>query len=198
MPKLRRLKILIADDESIIRLDLREMLQELGHEVVGEAGDGATAVQLAEKTSPDLILMDIKMPGMDGLEALRQIGATRRVPTIMITAYSQPDLVEQAVELGVYAYLVKPIKEADLLPTLEVALARAEEMQTLEAEVGTLKDTLATRKQVEKAKGILMSQSTLSEAEAFRKIQKLSMDRRKPIKDIAEAIILAADMNLTR
>jgi response regulator NasT len=198
MKKDKPLRIMLADDESIIRLDLKEMLVDMGHEIVGEAPDGETAVDLAQKVEPDLIIMDIKMPGLDGLAALKQISATRRIPTVMLTAYSQPELVEQAVELGVFAYLVKPIKEADLLPTLEVAMARAEELSAVEAEVGSLKETLATRKLVEKAKGILMEQSGLSEAQAFRKIQKLSMDRRKGIKDIAEAIILAADMNLTR
>ena len=153
---------------------------------------------MALEVEPDLIIMDIKMPEMDGLEALKKISATRRIPTVMLTAYSQPDLVEQAVELCVFAYLVKPIKETDILPTLEVAMARAEELNAVEAEVSDLKETLATRKVVEKAKGILMEQSGLGEASAFRKIQKLSMDRRKPIKEIAEAIILAADMNFNR
>ena len=198
MKKDKPLRIMLADDESIIRLDLKEMLADMGHEIVGEAPDGETAVEIALKVEPDLIIMDIKMPGLDGLAALKQISETRRIPTVMLTAYSQPELVEQAVELGVFAYLVKPIKEADLLPTLEVAMARAEELSAVEAEVGSLKETLATRKLVEKAKGILMEQSGLSEAQAFRKIQKLSMDRRKAIKDIAEAIILAADMNLAR
>lgn len=198
MTQKKKLRILLADDESIIRLDLKEMLEELGHEVVGEASDGATAVDLAVKLEPDLIVMDIKMPQMDGLEALGRISDHRRIPTVMLTAYSQPELVEQAVSKGVFAYLVKPIKEADLLPTLEVALARADELAALETELGDLKETLATRKLVERAKGILMQQSGLSEPAAFRKIQKISMDRRKPIKDIAEAIILAADMNLTK
>ncbi len=198
MDKKKPLRIMLADDESIIRLDLKEMLVELGHEIAGEAPDGETAVEMAQAVVPDLIIMDIKMPGLDGLQALAKISAVRRIPTVMLTAYSQPDLVEQAVGLGVFAYLVKPIKEADLLPTLEVAMARSEELQAVEAEVRSLEETLATRKLVEKAKGILMAQSGLNESAAFRKIQKLSMDRRKPIKDIAEAIILAADMNLTR
>ncbi|MBI6545560.1 MAG: response regulator [Cyanobacteria bacterium NC_groundwater_1444_Ag_S-0.65um_54_12] len=198
MEKKKSLRIILVDDESIIRLDLREMLEDLGHQVVGEASDGQAAIAIAKQFNPNLIIMDIKMPNLDGLEALRQINAGRRIPTIMLTAYSQPELVERAVELGVFAYLVKPIKEADLLPTLEVALARFEELETLEKEVGNLKEALETRKLVERAKGILMDQSGLTEAIAFRKIQKLSMDRRKPIKEIAEAIILAADMNLSR
>lgn len=194
----KKLKILLVDDESIIRLDLKEMLEDHGHQVVGEASDGRAAIELASKLEPDLIVMDIKMPVMDGLEAIRQINeqGPRRIPAIMLTAYSQPELVEKAVELGVFAFLVKPIKEADLVPTLEVVLARAAELQTLEKEVGTLKETLETRKLVEKAKGLLMETYGLSEAAAFRKIQKLSMDRRKPLKDIADAIILAQEVRL--
>jgi response regulator NasT len=138
--------------------------------------------------------MDIKMPNMDGLEAIRHINQNRRIPTIMLTAYSQPELVDQAVELGVFAFLVKPIKETDIIPTLEVALARADELKALESEVGDLKETLETRKLVEKAKGILMESYGLTESAAFRKIQKLSMDRRKPIKDVADAIILAREV----
>jgi len=189
--------ILVVDDDEAIRTLLQEELEDEGYKVV-IATNARDALKIVETEPLDLVILDIRMPGMDGLEALRKISATRRIPTIMLTAYSQPDLVEQAVELGVFAYLVKPIKEADLLPTLEVAMARSEELQAVEAEVGSLKETLATRKLVERAKGILMDQSGMTEAMAFRKIQKLSMDRRKPIKEIAEAIILAADMNLTR
>lgn len=192
----KKLRILLVDDESIIRLDLREMLKEHGHDVVGEASDGQMAIELANQLSPDLILMDIKMPTMDGLEAVRRINQNRRIPTIMLTAYSQPELVEQAVELGVFAFLVKPIKEHDILPTIEVVLGRAEEMQALEKEVGSLKETLETRKLVEKAKGILMESYGLSEAAAFRRIQKLSMDKRKPLKEVADAIILAREVNM--
>lgn len=190
----KKLRILLVDDESIIRLDLREMLKEHGHEIVGEGADGEQAIELARKLDPDLIVMDIKMPKMDGLEAIGHINQHRRIPTIMLTAYSQPELVEKAVELGVFAFLVKPIKEHDILPTIEVVLARADEMTTLEKEVGSLKETLETRKLVEKAKGILMESFGLSEAAAFRKIQKLSMDKRKPIKDVADAIILAREV----
>lgn len=192
----KKLRILLVDDESIIRLDLREMLKEHGHEIVGEAYDGEMAIELANQLNPDLIVMDIKMPKMDGLEAISRINQNRRIPTVMLTAYSQPELVERAVSLGVFAFLVKPIKEHDLLPTLEVVLARAEEMSTLEKEVGSLKETLETRKLVEKAKGILMESYGLSESAAFRKIQKLSMDKRKPLKEVAEAIILAREVNM--
>lgn len=191
----KKLRILLVDDESIIRLDMREMLKEQGHEIVGEASDGQMAVELAEKLTPDLILMDIKMPKMDGLEAISNINRHRRIPTIMLTAYSQPELVERAVGLGVFGFLVKPVKEHDLLPTIEVVLARAEELTTLEKEVGSLKETLETRKLVEKAKGILMESFGMSESAAFRKIQKLSMDKRKPLKEVADAIILAQEVS---
>jgi len=193
----KKLRILIADDESIIRLDLKEMLEDNGHTVVGEASDGQIAVELAEKLSPDLIVMDIKMPNLDGLGAVKQINANGkklRIPVVMVTAYSQPELVEQAVELGVFAYLVKPIKEGDIMPTIEVAMSRAEEMNALEKEVVNLKEALETRKLVERAKGILIETYEITEAEAFRRIQKLSMNSRKPIKDIADAIILAKDV----
>jgi response regulator NasT len=192
----KKLRILIADDESIIRLDLKEMLEEHGHQVVGEANDGKVAVELAEKLAPDLIVMDIKMPNLDGLGAVKQInGGKHRIPVVMVTAYSQPELVEQAVELGVFAYLVKPIKEADILPTIEVAMSRAEEMNALTNEVEDLKEALETRKLVEKAKGILIETYSITEAEAFRRIQKLSMNSRKPLREVAEAIILARDVN---
>jgi AmiR/NasT family two-component response regulator len=193
----KKLRILIADDESIIRLDLKEMLEERGHEVVGEAPDGSVAVDLAAKLKPDLIIMDVKMPTMDGLEAVRAINLPGhpRTPVIMVTAYSAPELVEQAVELGVFAYLVKPIKEADILPTIEVAMSRADEMNTLAQEVDDLKEALETRKVVEKAKGILIDTYGITEAEAFRRIQKLSMNSRKPIREIADAIILAREVH---
>jgi response regulator NasT len=193
----KKLRILIADDESIIRLDLKEMLEENGHAVIGEASDGKLAVELAEKLQPDLIVMDIKMPNLDGLGAVKQINqdAKKRIPVVMVTAYSQPELVEQAVGLGVFAYLVKPIKEGDIMPTIEVAMSRAEEMNALEKEVANLKDALETRKLVERAKGILIETYGITEAEAFRKIQKLSMNSRKPIREIADAIILAREVN---
>lgn len=194
----KKLRILIADDESIIRLDLKEMLEDNGHTVVGEATDGKLAVELAGKLSPDLIVMDVKMPNMDGLEAVRKINSDPkrpRIPVVMVTAYSQPELVEQAVELGVFAYLVKPIKEGDIMPTIEVAMSRAEEMNALNNEVNNLKEALETRKVVERAKGILIESYGITEAEAFRKIQKLSMNSRKPIREIADAIILAREVN---
>jgi AmiR/NasT family two-component response regulator len=194
----KKLRILIADDESIIRLDLKEMLEDNGHTVVGEASDGKIAVELAEKLQPDLIVMDVKMPNLDGLGAVKLINQNTkklRIPVVMVTAYSQPELVEQAVELGVFAFLVKPIKEGDIMPTIEVAMSRADEMNALEKEVANLKEALETRKVVERAKGILIETYSITESEAFRKIQKLSMNSRKPIKDIAEAIILAQEVN---
>ncbi|MEB3188611.1 MAG: response regulator [bacterium] len=192
----KKLRILLVDDESLIRLDLREMLREHGHEVIGEAGDGEEAIELAAKLDPDLIIMDIKMPKMTGLEAIARINLNKRIPTLMLTAYSQPELVEQAVTNGVFAFLVKPIKEHDLLPALEVVIARSDEMKQLEKELGSVKETLETRKLVEKAKGLLMDTFGLTEAAAFRKIQKLSMDKRKPLKEVAEAIILAQEVGL--
>jgi two-component system, response regulator PdtaR len=190
----KHLNILIADDESILRLDLKEMLEELGHTVVAQAADGQEAVDLALKHLPDLMIMDIKMPNLDGLNAVKRISQTRSIPTIMLTAYSQPELVEQAVELGVFAYLVKPINQNELLPTIEVTMSRSQEMKTLQEEVNDLKETLETRKIVEKAKGILTEAYGLTETEAFRKIQKLSMNSRKPIKEIAEAILLTKEI----
>ena len=192
------IRVLIVDDEPIIRLDLREMLEERGYLVVAEAGDGEDAIDRAREERPDLIFMDIKMPRMDGLEALRRIQEEQRIPTIMLTAWAQAELVDQAVDLGVYGYLVKPVKEAELLPAIEVALARADELKALEDEVGSLRETLETRKLVDRAKGILMDQAGLSEALAFRRIQKLSMDKRKSLREIAEAIILASEMNMGR
>jgi AmiR/NasT family two-component response regulator len=195
---MKNLRILIADDESIIRLDLKEMLEENGHTVVGEASDGVIAVELVRKLQPDLVVLDVKMPNLDGLAAARAINADPkkpRVPIVMVTAYSQPELVNEAVALGVFAYLVKPIKEGDLMPTIAVAMSRAEEMSALEQEVSDLKDVLETRKLVERAKGILMETQSLSEGEAFRRIQKLSMNSRKAIRDVAEAIILTSEVN---
>ena len=189
----KSLTILVADDEALIRMDLKEMLAERGHTVL-EAKDGSEAVVIAESQAVDLLILDIKMPGVDGLSALRQINAARMVPAIMLTAYSQPELVSQAVDLGVFAYLVKPVKENDLLPALEVAIARAEEYQTLRKEVTDLKESIEVRKLVERAKGVLMQSFSLSEPEAFRRIQKLSMDSRKSMREIAEAILTVGDL----
>jgi AmiR/NasT family two-component response regulator len=186
----RRRRVVIADDESIIRLDLGEMLTTLGYEVVGEASDGAIAVELAQKLRPDLVIMDIKMPGMDGIAAARELTRARIAPVLLLTAYSEQHLVERAKEAGVVAYLVKPFREAELLPSIEIALARFGEFQTVEQEVHSLKEALETRKVVEQAKGILMESQGLKESEAFHRIRKASMDTRKSMREIAEAILL--------
>jgi len=186
-----RTRVIIADDESIIRMDLREMLTNLGYLVVGEAGDGRSAVNQARELRPDVVIMDIKMPDMDGIEAAKVLTEERIAPVVLLTAFSQRDLVDRAKEAGVVGYLVKPFRESDLGPAIEVALARFSEFQALEKEVADLQETLETRKVVDRAKGILMDTQGLSESEAFRKIQKMSMNTRKPMKEIAEAIILA-------
>jgi len=188
---LERARVIIADDESIIRMDLREMLTNLGYLVVGEAVDGRSAVNLARELKPDVAILDIKMPGMDGIEASRILTEEKIAPVVLLTAYSQRDLVERAKEAGVVGYITKPMRESDLTPAIEVAMARFSEFRALEKEVGDLKQALETRKLVDRAKGILMDAQGLSEAEAFRKIQKMSMNKRKPMKDVAEAIILA-------
>ena len=188
---MERCRVIVADDESIVRMDLREMLDSLGYLVVGEAGDGESAVHLSRELRPDVVIMDIKMPGMDGIDAGKILTEERIAPVLLLTAYSQQDLVERAKEAGVMAYIVKPFHEADLAPAIEVALRRWEEFRALEQEVEDLKEALETRKLVDRAKGILMDTQGLSEADAFRRIQKTSMDQRKPMKEVAEAIVLA-------
>jgi AmiR/NasT family two-component response regulator len=188
---LDRTRVIIADDESLIRMDLREMLQNLGYLVVGEVGDGRSAVNLARELRPDVVIMDIKMPDMDGIDAAKVLTEEHIAPVILLTAYSQKDLVERAKEAGVVGYMVKPFRESDLVPAIEVALARFKEFEALHKEVNDLQVALETRKLVDRAKGILMDTQSLSEAEAFRKIQKMSMNTRKPMKEVAEAIILA-------
>ncbi|MFQ5613422.1 MAG: ANTAR domain-containing response regulator [Anaerolineae bacterium] len=188
---MERTRLIIADDESIIRIDLREMLTSLGYLVVGEAGDGRSAVNLARELQPDVVIMDIKMPDLDGIDAAKILTEERIAPVILLTAYSQKELVERAKEAGVVGYLVKPFRESDLLPAIEVALARFKEFKTINEEADDLQRALETRKVVDRAKGILMDTQGLTEAEAFRKIQKMSMNTRKPMKEVAEAIILA-------
>jgi AmiR/NasT family two-component response regulator len=183
-------RIIIADDESIIRMDLKEMLGGLGYLVVGEAGDGQSAVNLARELRPDLIIMDIKMPGLDGIGAARILTEEKLAPVLFLTAFSQKELVDGAKEAGVVAYLVKPFRESELVPAIEIALARFSEFRVLEQQVGDLKDALETRKLVDRAKGLLMDTQNLTESEAFRKIQKMSMNTRKSMREIAEAIIL--------
>ena len=188
---MERTRIIIADDESLIRMDLREMLTNLGYLVVGEAGDGQSAINLSWELRPDIVVMDIKMPDVDGIEAARVLTEGRLAPVLLLSAYSQQELVQRAKEAGVASYLVKPFRESDLTPAIEVALTRFGEFRTLEKEVDDLKETLETRKAVERAKGILMQLQNMNEAEAFRRIQKMSMNNRKPMKAVAEAIILA-------
>jgi len=188
---LERTRVIIADDESIIRMDVREMLTNLGYLVVGEVGDGRSAVNLARELKPDIVVMDIKMPDMDGIEAAKILTEERIAPVLLLSAYSQQDLVERAKEAGVAGYIVKPFQEAALTPAIEVSLARFREFRALEDEVEDLQEALETRKVVERAKGILMDTQGLKESEAFRKIQKMSMNTRRPMKQVAEAIILA-------
>ncbi len=167
------------------------MLTQLGYLVVGEAGDGMTALHMARELRPDLLIMDIKMPVLDGLSAARMLAEEQIAPVLLLTAYSERDLIAGAREAGVVAYLVKPFREAELAPAIEVALARFEEFQQLRRQVQDLEQTLETRKLVERAKGLLMESQGLTEAEAFRKIQQISMNTRKPMREVAEAILLA-------
>ncbi len=186
-----KLRILIADDEPLIRLDLKNMLESLGYEVIAEAGDGVSAVEAARTLKPDVAILDIKMPGMDGIDAANTLHSERIAPVVLLTAYSDMDLINRAKEAGVFAYLVKPFRESDLRPAIEVAISRYKEFLALEEEVGELEDKLETRKLVERAKGILMDLYGLKEQEAFRRIQVQSMNTRKSMKEIAEAIIIA-------
>ena len=185
------LRIVIADDEPIIRLDLRKTLENMGHQVVGEAGDGAKAVDVARELKPDIVILDIKMPELDGIDGAKIITTEGIAPVLLLTAYSQKDLVDRAKDAGVFAYLVKPFKEADLLPAMEIAISRYEEFVELENEVTDLENKLDTRKAVDRAKGILMDQYGLKEQEAFRRIQVQSMNTRKSMREIADAIIIA-------
>ena len=189
---MRPLRIVTADNESIIRMDLKEMLEEAGHTVVGEAVNGQKAVELAKKYRPDLVIMDVKMPNMDGITAAKLISAEKLAPVLLLTAFSQKEIVEKAKESGVLAYLVKPVKEANLFPAIEIALSRFGEMQELEKELEDLKHSLETRKILDRAKGILMDAHHLNESEAFRRIQQYSMAKRISIREVAEAIIHAA------
>jgi response regulator NasT len=184
-------RIVIAEDEPIPRMDLREMLQNLGYQVIGEAADGRAAVNLARELRPDLVVMDIKMPEVDGIAAARVLTEEHISPVLLVTAYSDRDLVDGAKDAGVLAYVTKPFGEAQLVPAVEVALARFHELRTLEQELGDLRTALETRKIVDRAKGVLMDRHSLKEEEAFRRIQKLSMDTRKTMREVAEAILLA-------
>jgi AmiR/NasT family two-component response regulator len=182
-------RVLVAEDEAIIRLDLAEMLGEAGYDVVGQAGDGEQAVAMALELRPDIVIMDVKMPVMDGITAAEQIGKERICPVVMLTAFSQTELVERARDAGVMAYIVKPFTAVDVTPAIDIALSRWSEVKALEEEVADLGDRLATRKAVDRAKGVLMTKLKITEAEAFRWIQKTAMDRRMGMREVAEAVV---------
>lgn len=182
-------RVVVAEDESLIRLDIVEILRDNGFEVVGEAGDGETAVALAKEQRPDLVIMDVKMPRLDGISAAEQLSKDNIAPVVLLTAFSQKELVERASEAGALAYVVKPFTQNDLLPAIEIALARYAQIVALEAEVADLAERFETRKQVDRAKGLLTQKMGLSEPEAFRWIQKASMDRRLTMQEVAQAVI---------
>ncbi|MER8014744.1 ANTAR domain-containing response regulator [Streptomyces griseoluteus] len=182
-------RVVIAEDEALIRLDLKEMLEEEGYTVVGEAGDGEQAVELAREHKPDLVILDVKMPKMDGISAAEKIAEESIAPVLMLTAFSQRDLVERARDAGAMAYLVKPFSKTDVVPAIEMAVSRFTELKQLEQEVADLSQRLETRKLVDRAKSILQTEYGLSEPAAFRWIQKTSMDRRLSMQQVAEAVI---------
>jgi two-component system, response regulator PdtaR len=184
-----RRRVLIAEDEALIRLDLVEILHEEGYEVVGEAADGETAVRLAEQLRPDLVILDIKMPILDGLAAAERISEAQIAPVVILTAFSQRDLVERARAAGAMSYLVKPFQKSDLVPAIEIAMSRFAEVAALEAEVAGLTERLETRKSVERAKGALMSAYGMTEPQAFKWIQRTAMDHRLGMREVAERII---------
>jgi AmiR/NasT family two-component response regulator len=182
-------RVVIAEDEALIRLDLKEMLEEEGYVIAGEAGDGEAAVELTERLRPDLVIMDVKMPVLDGVSATGRIAADHLAPVVIVTAFSQGDLVRRARDAGAMAYLVKPFTKADLIPAIEIAVSRFREISALEAEVGTLRERLEVRKLLDRAKGILQAERGITEAEAFRWIQKTSMDRRMTMRAVAEEVL---------
>lgn len=182
-------RVVVAEDESLIRLDIVEILRDNGFDVVGEAADGETAVALATELRPDLVVMDVKMPQLDGISAAEKLAKNHIAPVVLLTAFSQKELVERASEAGALAYVVKPFTPSDLLPAIEIALSRYQQIVTLEAEVADMVERFETRKLVDRAKGLLNEKMGLSEPEAFRWIQKASMDRRLTMHDVAQAII---------
>ena len=182
-------RVVIAEDEALIRLDLAEMLEEEGYHVVGQAGDGQTAVDLAEQHRPDLVVLDVKMPQLDGITAAQRIAEQRIAPVVILTAFSQRDLVDRARDAGAMAYLVKPFNKFDLVPAIEMAVSRFAELQMLEAEVADLTERLETRKQVDRAKAIIQETLAVSEPAAFRWIQKTAMDLRLSMRDVAEGVV---------
>jgi response regulator NasT len=182
-------RVVIAEDEALIRLDLKEMLEEEGYSVVGEAGDGETAVKLAEEHRPDLVILDVKMPVLDGISAAERIAGEKIAPVLMLTAFSQRELVERARDAGAMAYLVKPFSKSDVVPAIEMAVSRFQELRALEAEIADLSLRLETRKLVDRAKSVLQTKYGLTEPAAFRWIQKTSMDRRMSMQAVAQAVI---------
>jgi response regulator NasT len=182
-------RVVIAEDEALIRLDLKEMLEEEGYSVVGEAGDGETAVRLAQDSRPDLVILDVKMPVLDGISAAERIAGEKLAPVLMLTAFSQRELVERARDAGAMAYLVKPFTKSDLVPAIEMAVSRFQELRALESEIADLSLRLETRKLVDRAKSVLQTKYGLSEPAAFRWIQKTSMDRRMSMQAVAQAVI---------
>ena len=182
-------RILVAEDEALIRLDLVEMLRDAGHEIVGQASNGEQAVELAAEHKPDIVIMDVKMPVLDGISAAEQIGNAKICPVVMLTAFSQTELVERARDAGVMAYIVKPFTAADLAPAIDIAVSRWAEYQALESEIADLSERLETRKSVDRAKGVLMAKLKLSEADAFRWIQKTAMDLRRSMREVADGVV---------
>ncbi len=187
------MRILIAEDETIIRLDLRDLRERAGFEVCAEAKDGEQAVELARSAEPDLALLDVKMPRLDGIDAARRILEERPIPIVMVTAYGEQELVSRAVEAGVFGYLVKPFRESDLLPAITTARARHEELQALREEAASLTEALAARKAIERAKGLLMEREGLSERDAFARLRKASQISGRPLKVVADALIATLD-----
>jgi two-component system, response regulator PdtaR len=193
----RPMRILIAEDETIIRLDLRELLEGAGFEVVAEARDGEEAVALAQSEQPDLALLDVKMPKLDGIDAARRILDRRPIPIVMVTAYGEEELVTRAVEVGVFGYLVKPFRESDLLPAIATARARHEELTAVREEADSLAEALAARKAIERAKGLLMEREGLTEKDAFARLRKASQISGRPLKVVADALIATLDSEST-
>jgi response regulator NasT len=189
-------RIIIAEDDTVIRMDLKEELQRQGYLVVGDVGDGQSAITMARELRPDLVVMDIRMPEMDGITAAEILTRERLAPVLLLTAFSDEEDIERARNAGVVHYVTKPWRQSDLKPAIEIALSRFQEFRTIEGRVKELEDALATRKVVEKAKGVLMQKHQLSEQEAFRRIQKLSMNSRKSMREVAEAILLADELNV--
>lgn len=187
------MRVLIAEDEALIRMDLREMLTEEGHDVVGEARDGAEAIELARSLRPEIVFMDVKMPGMDGITAAGVVTSERIAPVVMVTAFSQTRYVEDATAAGAMGYLVKPFAKKDILPAIQIATSRFAEARALEQEIADLGQRLEARKVVDRAKGMLIEKG-MTEAEAFRRLQKLAMDKRTSLREIAEAVITAAEL----